>query len=105
MGNNIFKKLYNYIKEERAKGFAAEKERIHNFLGTPMTKEQVEAYNLQVAINSDFWLGGDWTEAYIKLRYLRVRDLTKHLTLEEYNNYYDHFSDLYEKEMNQKILK
>jgi len=65
----ILKKISNYVKKlqnDKEIERLEEKERVLNLLNMSWTEAQIKNYNDRLLINSDFWVGGDYTEKDIK---------------------------------------
>ena len=65
------KKAWIRHKVKKRNEWLAAKQEIVDYIKKPMTKDYIRNYNFNVMVNSSFWIGGDWSEKYIKVRYLR----------------------------------
>jgi hypothetical protein len=92
-----FKKLRDWLSEKWAKHLAAveeanreQKEYIIHRITREWTPREIYSYNYELAVDSDFWLGGGLTEQDIKKRILNYN--YEYFTEEEYDYYYTQIS-------------
>lgn len=87
------KKCIEKIKAEKEQRFQEEKETTLNLLNRSWTENQIKSYNYDIMVNSDFWIGGDYTEKDIKGSILRH---SSHLFSEE--EYEELYNKIYPKQ-------
>jgi hypothetical protein len=68
-----FNKKKKQWDDKRDKRLAEVKQNTINELERSYSDAEVKRYNWEVEVNSNFWLGGDYTEKDIKLRLLYNR--------------------------------
>lgn len=74
-------------RQKKEQELISQKQETIAYLNKPMTEAEIVSINCDIIANSAGWLGGNWTEKDIKLRFLRVN---KNLFDDnEYQYYYD----------------
>jgi len=91
---STLERIRNYLHEKKEMARQKKEQELINqkqetiaYLNKPMTEAEIISINCDVIASSAGWLGGNWTEKDIKLRFLRVNQNL--FDNDEYQYYYD----------------